>query len=78
MKILYAEDNLEIASLFLEILNENFPEFKVFHVENGKKAIDFLQSDIFDLVITDYTMPEVNDGEVLNYMLDNDRDEPFI
>jgi response regulator RpfG family c-di-GMP phosphodiesterase len=78
LKILYAEDNLEIASLFLEILNENFPEFKVFHVDNGKKAIDYLQSDIFDLVITDYTMPEVNGGEVLNYMLDNNREEPFI
>ncbi|TNF27299.1 MAG: response regulator [Deltaproteobacteria bacterium] len=78
MKILYAEDNLEIASLFLEILNENFPEFKVFHVDNGKKAIDYLQSDIFDLVISDYTMPEVNGGGVLNYMLDNNREEPFI
>ncbi len=75
---MYAEDNREIATLFIEIIKDNFPDFDVIHVENGRKAIDYLQSDIFDLVISDYTMPENTGGDVLNYMLDNDREEPFI
>lgn len=78
LKILYAEDNEDIASLTIETLEENFPQSKVIHVDNGKKAIDYLQCDVFDLVISDYTMPEKTGGGVLNYMLDNDREEAFI
>jgi len=78
LKILYAEDNADIASLTIETLEESFPQSNIIHVDNGKKAIDYLQCDVFDLVISDYTMPEKTGGDVLNYMLDNDREEAFI
>ena len=78
MKILYAEDNEEIASLLIKTIQENFPVCKIIHVRTGKQAIDYLQADIFDLVISDYSMPEQSGGDVLKYIVNNERDENFI
>ena len=58
-RILIAEDDTELRKLFEHVLSRN--GYEVTGVDNGKKALDALQSDYFDLVISDIMMP-VMDG----------------
>lgn len=64
IKILIAEDEKPIANaLSLKLNHEGF-ETKL--VYNGKEALDFLESENFDLLILDLMMPEIGGFEVLS------------
>lgn len=63
-RILVAEDNESMRELIVEVLKANC--YVVASVENGQKAITFLQSgEKIDLVITDFQMPEMNGLELI-------------
>ena len=50
-KILIAEDDAELRQLFSHVLNKN--GYDVTGVDNGKKALDALINDYYDMVISD-------------------------
>ena len=60
--VLVAEDN----GILADVLRFNLQRagFEVVTVENGRLALEELQQRPFDLLITDYQMPEV-DGQLL-------------
>lgn len=58
-KILIAEDDRELRVLFSHILTKN--GYFVKGVSNGKEALDALDKDYYDLIISDIMMP-VMDG----------------
>jgi two-component system chemotaxis response regulator CheY len=41
---------------------------QITEVADGSEAIEILQDQMFDLVITDYNMPEVNGRELTEYI----------
>ncbi|MGN0563431.1 MAG: response regulator transcription factor [Candidatus Heritagella sp.] len=59
LKILIAEDDSELRQLFSHVLIKN--GFAVKGVSNGKEALDTLQKEYYDLIISDIMMP-VMDG----------------
>ena len=59
LKILIAEDDRELRQLFYHVLTKN--GYAVKGVSNGKEALDALDNDYFDLIITDIMMP-IMDG----------------
>lgn len=61
-KILIAEDDRELRDLFCHVLIKNGYDAK--GVSDGKEALDALESDYFDLIISDIMMP-VMDGYAL-------------
>lgn len=75
-KILLVEDDESLGYLLSEYL-----KMKSFHVvwaKNGRAALDIVQNDIFDLMILDVMMPEM-DGFTLAKKLHKDFPEiPFI
>ena len=58
-KILIAEDDRELRGLFSHVLTKN--GYAVRGVSNGKEALDALDADYYDMVISDIMMP-VMDG----------------
>lgn len=64
LKILIAEDNPNIRKLIGNILS-NVGYKSLTMVENGKDAWDLIQKDTFDVLLTDWTMPEMNGNELL-------------
>lgn len=44
----------------------------IVEAENGKQAIDVLQSEAVDFIITDYNMPEMNGQEFAEYLQQSD------
>ncbi len=62
LKILIAEDDRELRRLFAHVLMKH--GFAVKEVANGQEALDALENEYFDLIISDIMMP-VLDGYAL-------------
>lgn len=57
-KILIAEDDTELRQLFHHVLTKN--GYTVKGVSNGKEALDALDSEYYDIIISDIMMPIID------------------
>ncbi len=64
LKILIAEDDKELSRLFAHVLMKN--GYTVKEVGNGREALDALDAEYFDLIISDIMMPEVDGYELVH------------
>ncbi len=62
-KILIAEDDKELRQLFGHVLTKN--GYMVKGVSDGKEALEALDADYFDLIISDIMMPNVDGYELV-------------
>lgn len=62
-RILIAEDDAELRNLFTHVLTRT--GYDVTGVDNGRKALDELRADYFDLVISDIMMPVMDGYELV-------------
>ena len=62
-RILVVDDEEAIRVLLSEILTDE--GFEVVTASGGREAIDYIENEHFDLVISDMVMPDVNGVEVL-------------
>ena len=73
IKVLVAED-IQLNQLLMRTLLEDFG-FECDIADNGKKAVEMLRKDHYDIVLMDLQMPEMNGFEATNYIrnfLNND------
>ena len=76
LKILYVEDEIELR-------DTTYNSFGVFVKEvvlaaNGKEGLDKFNSDKFDIVITDLSMPVMTGSEMIKNIRKIDKDVPII
>lgn len=62
-KILIAEDDAELRQLFQRVLTKN--GYQAIGVENGKEALEVLERDYIDLIISDIMMPVMDGYELV-------------
>ena len=65
-RILIAEDDSELRRLFAHVLLKN--GYKVKEVSNGKAALDAMETDSFDLIISDVMMPVLDGYELVRLL----------
>ena len=66
MKILIAEDDWELRQLFSHVLIKN--GYAVKGVSNGQEALDAMENDYFDLIISDIMMPVMDGYEFVRFL----------
>lgn len=64
LKILIAEDDRELRQLFQHVLIKN--GYAVQGVSNGQEALDAIDADYFDLIISDIMMPVMDGYELVS------------
>ena len=64
LKILIAEDDRELRQLFSQVLIKN--GYSVKGVTNGREALEAVDNDYYDLIISDIMMPEVDGYEMVS------------
>ncbi|MBQ7781646.1 MAG: response regulator transcription factor [Lachnospiraceae bacterium] len=67
-KILIAEDDRELRQLFQHVLGKN--GYMVKGVSDGKEALEAMDNDYFDLIISDIMMPNVDGYELVRSLRD--------
>ena len=76
LKILIAEDDKELRQLFSHVLTKN--GYSVKGVTNGREALDAIDADYFDLIISDIMMPEVDGYELVHTLREAGNTTPVL
>ena len=75
-KILIAEDDKELRQLFSHILTKN--GYLVRGVSNGKEALEALDKDYYDLIISDIMMPIMDGYELVRLLRSSGNNTPVM
>lgn len=76
LKVLIAEDDRELRQLFSHVLVKN--GYSVKGVTNGKEALDAMDSEYFDIIISDIMMPVVDGYEFVRTLRDSGNTTPVL
>ena len=76
LKILIAEDDGELRQLFSHVLTKN--GYAVRGVSDGQEALEALQGDYFDLIISDIMMPRVDGYELVSRLRSGGNQTPVL
>jgi DNA-binding NtrC family response regulator len=77
-KILIIEDEEPIRRVLVRILTEEDSNFEIQEASDGKKGLDLIKNDSFDLVLCDIKMPKVDGIELLQRTRKTNLTLPFI
>ena len=71
--VLIVDDSTPMRSVIKKVIKASgFNLGGIFEAANGKEALDLLEREWLDLVLTDYNMPEMNGLELLDKMKKNE------
>ncbi len=76
MRILLAEDERSLSRVLVKILEKN--NYSVDPVYNGLEALDFLETENYDVVILDVMMPKLDGVSTLKKMRNNGNQIPVL
>lgn len=76
LKILIAEDDRELRALFAHVLTKN--GYSVKGVANGREALDAIDGDYFDIIISDIMMPVVDGYELVRTLREAGNTTPVL
>ena len=76
MKILLAEDEIDLNNIVTKYLKKN--GYSVESVFNGEEALDYLEYDEYDLIILDIMMPKINGFEVIKKLRSKGNHTPIL
>ena len=75
-KILIAEDDRELCQLFHHVLSNN--GYQTICVSDGKQALDVLDREYIDLIISDIMMPNMDGYELVSSLRDSGNGIPVL
>lgn len=67
LHVLVVDDSSSARSYLIRVL-KNIGIKNITEAENGKRGAEIVQGHSFDLVITDYNMPEMDGGELVEFI----------
>lgn len=68
MNILVVEDETEVRAGVLALLQEGYVSTSIYEADNGTKALNILEQNPIDIVLTDIRMPEMNGLQLLEFI----------
>ena len=77
-KILIIEDEEPIRRVLIRILTEEDSKFQIFEASDGKKGLELIKKESFDLVLCDIKMPKLDGIELLQKAKKINSTIPFI
>lgn len=76
MKVLIVEDEIRLADTLSQIMTEN--KYKADAVNDGKAGFDYAMSGMYDIIVLDVMLPEMNGFEVVKLLRKNKISTPVI
>jgi len=72
-KILVVDDEIQVLQVMLRLLEEAFPESRLYQSTNGEQALRMIESVKFDLVISDWDMPKITGIDLTKQIKSNEK-----
>ena len=76
LKILIVEDDRELRQLFAHVLIKN--GYRADGVSNGREALDAMEKDYYDLIISDIMMPVMDGYELVRTLRESGNTTPVL
>lgn len=76
MKVLIVEDEIRLADTLSQIMTEN--KYMADAVNDGKAGFDYAMSGMYDIIVLDVMLPEMNGFEVVKLLRKNKISTPVI
>lgn len=76
LKVLLVDDS-NLSRKYLRQILDNVGVMQIVEATDGAEALQLLQADTFDLIITDYNMPNIDGKEMVEHIRTHD-DQPAI
>jgi DNA-binding response OmpR family regulator len=70
-KVLVVDDNPDVIFSVKNVLESSDNKFKINGVDSGKKCLEFLQTEIPDLILMDIMMPEMSGWKTFDKIKEN-------
>lgn len=77
LRVLHVDDQHLWRSTVSDYLTL-FGDYDITSAESGEQALDILRTNPFDIIISDYQMPEMNGIEFLHHLRKRGETTPFI
>jgi len=78
MKIVLADDSRVMRQIVIRTLRQaGFTGHEILEAENGREAVELVQREAPDLVLSDWNMPEMNGIDALNALRNSGSNVPF-
>jgi HD-like signal output (HDOD) protein len=68
MRILFVDDEISVISMLKKMVKSLSNDWYVQYAIGGVEALEFLDTESFDIVVTDLNMPEINGVKLLKYI----------
>ncbi|WP_340100666.1 PAS domain S-box protein [Salinibaculum salinum] len=78
MRVLVVDDNADLVDIVAEFLEREHDGITAVTATSADEALDRLQAESVDCVVSDYDMPETNGLELLRDIRERDPDLPFV
>ena len=64
-KIIFVDDEINLLQGLKRSLRSKMDEWDMLFLESGSETLDVLKKERYDIIVTDYRMPEMNGIELL-------------
>ncbi|MFO7991199.1 MAG: response regulator [Thermoplasmata archaeon] len=78
MKVIFVDDDSGFLDQAKFVLEKNDPKMDVVPIQSGNEALEYLEENEADIVVSDYKMPEMDGLELLKKLREKDHEMPFI
>jgi len=78
IRVLHVDDDPDLLDLAATALEDENEQFDVVTATSGGPAMDHLEEEPVDCVVSDYQMPGMDGLDVLDAVRDHDEDLPFV
>jgi YesN/AraC family two-component response regulator len=68
IRILFVDDEVYLLEALKRILQKKNNEWETSYAGSGKEAVELINKHQFDIIVTDYKMPEMDGLELLAYV----------
>ena len=68
IRILFVDDDVSVIDMLKKMIHSLNNEWYVRYAIGGVEALELLESETFDVVVTDLSMPEINGVKLLKYI----------
>ena len=77
-KFLVVDDEADLVEDLVSLIKEDLPESTIHSTTSSLEAIDFCKANVYDIILSDFKMPELNGDQMVLKIRELENDNAII